>query len=89
MFISERFRTLCASSEKLLSEMVVIIANELTKKTKNQNNCTSIRVNTNLADINRNKEKCLSQLEGELPLPVFFALVQCRLSPCDIQGLER
>ena len=35
MFISERFRTLCASSEKLSYEMVVIIANQLTKN-KNQ-----------------------------------------------------
>ena len=34
MFISERFCTLCASSEQLSSEMVVIIANQFTKKPK-------------------------------------------------------
>ena len=34
MFISERFRTLCASSEQLSSEMVVIIANQLAKNKK-------------------------------------------------------
>ena len=29
-----------------------------------------------------------AQLEGELPLPVFFALIKSRLPSCDMQGLE-